>query len=53
MKYKVKKITILHNGKSYPEGSLIDLTKKDAQGLKQFLENCDKPEDDNKGDNDQ
>ena len=53
MKYKVKNITILHNGKKYPDGSFIDLTKKDAQGLKPFLEICEKSNNDNNGDNDQ
>jgi hypothetical protein len=37
-KYKVKYTTILHNQKTYPEGSIIELEDKDAKRLEDFLQ---------------
>lgn len=38
MKYRVKNTIISHNKVLYPEGSIIDLEKKDAMTLKDFLD---------------
>lgn len=37
-KYIVKHTTIMHNGKTYAEGSQIDLSDNDAARLEDFLE---------------
>jgi hypothetical protein len=38
MKYKIKNTDLFHNGKLIPEGSIIDLTKEDSEGLLDYLE---------------
>lgn len=37
-KYKVKHTSILHNGKLYKEGSIIELDEKHAAKLEDFVE---------------
>ena len=37
-KYKVKNISILHNGKLYADGSTIELTEKEAKRLEDLVE---------------
>ncbi len=48
MKYKVKGITILHNGKIYREGSEIELTEDEAEALKNFLKPLEEKKEDKK-----
>lgn len=37
-KYKVKHTSIMHNGKMYKEGSIIELTDENAKRLEDFVE---------------
>ena len=37
-KYKVKNTTILHNGKAYGDGAVIELSDADADKLTKYLE---------------
>ena len=37
-KYKVKNTSILHNGKIYAEGSLVELSDKQAKRLEDFVD---------------
>ena len=36
--FRVRGITIRHNGTDYPDGTVIDLTESETSGVRQFLE---------------